>query len=37
MLRNNHGAQVRAFQAESLVRSARLFLFDSLDELWSTA
>jgi alkylation response protein AidB-like acyl-CoA dehydrogenase len=36
MLRNNHGAQVRAFQAESLVRSARLFLFDSLDELWSS-
>jgi alkylation response protein AidB-like acyl-CoA dehydrogenase len=34
MLRNNHGAQVRVSQAESLVRSARLFLFDSLDRLW---
>ena len=36
MLRDNHGAQVRVSQAESLVRSARLFLFDSLDRLWST-
>jgi alkylation response protein AidB-like acyl-CoA dehydrogenase len=35
MLRDNHGAQVRASQAESLVRSARLFLLDSLDRLWS--
>jgi alkylation response protein AidB-like acyl-CoA dehydrogenase len=34
MLCNNHGAQVRLSQAESLVRSARLFLFDSLDNLW---
>ena len=34
MLRNNHGAQVRVSQAESLVRSARLFLFDTLDRLW---
>jgi alkylation response protein AidB-like acyl-CoA dehydrogenase len=34
MLRDNHGAQVRVSQAESLVRSARLFLFDSLDRLW---
>jgi alkylation response protein AidB-like acyl-CoA dehydrogenase len=34
MLRNNHGAQVRISQAESLVRSARLFLFDALDRLW---
>jgi alkylation response protein AidB-like acyl-CoA dehydrogenase len=34
-LRDNHGAQVRVSQAESLVRSARLFLFDSLDRLWS--
>jgi alkylation response protein AidB-like acyl-CoA dehydrogenase len=34
MLRNNHGAQVRVSQAESLVRSARLFLFDTLDGLW---
>lgn len=36
MLCNNHGAQVRVSQAESLVRSARLFLFDSLGRLWST-
>jgi alkylation response protein AidB-like acyl-CoA dehydrogenase len=36
MLRNNHGAQVRVSQAESLVRSARLFLFDSLDRLWNS-
>ncbi len=35
MLRDNPGAQVRASQAEALVRSARLFLFDSLDRLWS--
>src|SRR5439155_26555568 len=34
MLRYNHGAQVRVSQAESLVRSARLFLFDTLDRLW---
>jgi alkylation response protein AidB-like acyl-CoA dehydrogenase len=34
MLRDNNGAQVRVSQAESLVRSARLFLFDSLDRLW---
>jgi indole-3-acetate monooxygenase len=34
MLRDNPGAQVRVSQAESLVRSARLFLFDSLDRLW---
>jgi indole-3-acetate monooxygenase len=36
MLRDNHGAQYRVSQAESLVRSARLFLFDSLDRLWSS-
>jgi alkylation response protein AidB-like acyl-CoA dehydrogenase len=35
MLRENHGAQVRISQAESLVRSARLFLFDSLNRLWN--
>ena len=35
MLRENHGAQARVSQAESLVRSARLFLLDSLDRLWS--
>jgi alkylation response protein AidB-like acyl-CoA dehydrogenase len=34
MLRHNHGAQVRLSQAESLVRSARLFLYDSVDRLW---
>jgi alkylation response protein AidB-like acyl-CoA dehydrogenase len=34
-LRNNHGAQVRLSEAECLVRSARLFLFDSLNSLWS--
>jgi indole-3-acetate monooxygenase len=34
MLRDNHGAQVRVSQAESLVRSARLFLFDTLERLW---
>jgi len=36
MLCDNHGAQVRVSEAESLVRSARLFLFDSLDRLWTT-
>ena len=36
MLRDNHGAQVRISQAESLVRSARLFLFDSIHRLWRT-
>jgi alkylation response protein AidB-like acyl-CoA dehydrogenase len=34
MLRDNQDAQVRVSQAESLVRSARLFLFDSLERLW---
>jgi indole-3-acetate monooxygenase len=34
-LRENHGTQTRVSQAESLVRSARLFLFDSLDRLWT--
>jgi len=34
MLRDNPAAQVRVSQAESLVRSARLFLFDSVDRLW---
>jgi alkylation response protein AidB-like acyl-CoA dehydrogenase len=33
-LRENHGAQLRLAQAESLVRSARLYLLDSLDQLW---
>jgi len=35
ILRENHGAQIRLSQAEALVRSARLFLFDSLEQLWS--
>jgi alkylation response protein AidB-like acyl-CoA dehydrogenase len=35
MLRDYHGAQVRVSQAEAFMRSARLFLFDSLDRLWS--
>jgi indole-3-acetate monooxygenase len=35
ILRENHGAQIRVSQAESLVRSARLYLFDSLQRLWS--
>jgi alkylation response protein AidB-like acyl-CoA dehydrogenase len=34
-LQENHGTQTRLSQAESLVRSARLFLFDSLDRLWT--
>jgi indole-3-acetate monooxygenase len=34
ILRENHGAQIRVSQAESLVRSARLYLFDSLQHLW---
>ena len=36
MLRDTADAQARISQAESLVRSARLFLFDSLDRLWTT-
>jgi indole-3-acetate monooxygenase len=35
ILRENHGAQIRVSQAEALVRSARLFLFDSVAQLWS--
>ncbi len=34
MLRDTPDAQARVSHAESLVRSARLFLFDSLDQLW---
>ena len=34
ILRENHGAQIRVSQAESLMRSARLYLFDSLQSLW---
>jgi hypothetical protein len=33
MLREMPDAQVRVSQAEALVRSARIFLFDSLDQL----
>lgn len=33
-LRENHGAQARVSQAEALVRSARLYLLDSLQQLW---
>src|SRR3984893_11918604 len=33
MLRDTPDTQVRVSQAEALVRSARLFLFDSLDQL----
>jgi alkylation response protein AidB-like acyl-CoA dehydrogenase len=36
MLRDTPDAQVRVSEAESLVRSARLFLFDTLDQLWTT-
>jgi alkylation response protein AidB-like acyl-CoA dehydrogenase len=35
MLRDTPDAQVRVSQAEALVRSARLFLFDSLDQVWT--
>ena len=35
MLRDTPDAQVRMAQAEALVQSARLFLFDSLHQLWS--
>lgn len=35
MLRDTPDAQVRVSQAEALVRAARLFLFDSLDRLWT--
>jgi indole-3-acetate monooxygenase len=36
MLRDTPDAQVRVSEAESLVRSGRLFLFDSLHQLWTT-
>jgi indole-3-acetate monooxygenase len=36
MLRDTPDAQVRVSEAESLVRSARLFLFDTLHQLWTT-
>jgi alkylation response protein AidB-like acyl-CoA dehydrogenase len=34
ILRENHAAQIRVSEAESLVRSARLYLFDSTERLW---
>jgi indole-3-acetate monooxygenase len=34
-LRHTPDAQVRVSQAEALVRSARLFLFDSVEQLWT--
>ena len=33
-LNEDRGAQIRLSQAEALVRSARLFLFDAIDRLW---
>jgi indole-3-acetate monooxygenase len=35
-LRDTPDAQTRVSQAEALVRSARLFLFDSVERLWKT-
>jgi alkylation response protein AidB-like acyl-CoA dehydrogenase len=35
ILRENHGAQRRVAEAEALVRSARLYLFDAVGKLWS--
>jgi indole-3-acetate monooxygenase len=35
MLRDTADAQTRVSQAESLVRSARLFLYDSIEQLWT--
>ena len=35
MLRDTSDAQVRVSQAEALVQSARLFLFDSITQLWA--
>jgi alkylation response protein AidB-like acyl-CoA dehydrogenase len=35
MLRDTPDAQARVSQAEALVRSARLFLFDSVEQLWN--
>jgi alkylation response protein AidB-like acyl-CoA dehydrogenase len=35
ILRENHGAQLRVAEAEALVRAARLYLFDSVQRLWS--
>jgi alkylation response protein AidB-like acyl-CoA dehydrogenase len=34
-LRDNHGAQTSVSRAEALVRAARLYLFDSVDRLWT--
>jgi indole-3-acetate monooxygenase len=35
MLRDTPDAQARVSKAESLVRAARLFLFDSVNQLWT--
>lgn len=36
MLRDTPDAQARVSEAESLVRAARLFLFDSVERLWAS-
>ncbi len=36
ILRENHGAQMNVSKAQALVRAARLYLFDSVDRLWTT-
>jgi len=36
ILRENHGAQIRVAEAEALVRSARLYLYESVKRLWRT-
>lgn len=36
-LREDRGAQTRLAQAEALVGSARLFLFDTISRLWNDA
>jgi alkylation response protein AidB-like acyl-CoA dehydrogenase len=35
ILRESHGAQLRVARAHSLVRAARLYLFDSVQRLWT--
>jgi len=36
VLRENHGAQIRVSEAQALVRAARLYLYDSVAQLWKT-
>jgi alkylation response protein AidB-like acyl-CoA dehydrogenase len=36
LLRENHATQTRVSEAEQLVRSAHLYLYDSVDRLWRT-